>query len=208
VSLLDWIPWPFDELVERWRAERDPENVAFDVAHGTDTARFDWFGNYEPTHAAVVDEVLDALALDWSRWTFLDLGSGRGRVLLIAAQRPFKRVVGIEVAAGHHRAAHANVKAFGPTVAPVVLLHGDVQDQPLPDGPLALFLYNPFPDDVLERVLARVGTREAVVAYVRPIHAAVVEAAGFVEVARGREAIPQHWRVYRRPPPGPRRDEP
>jgi len=198
VSVLDWVPWPFDELVHKWRGEHDPENVAFDVKHGTSTSRFDWFGNYEPTHAAVVDEVLDALDLDWPRWTFVDLGSGKGRAVLIAAQRPFRRVVGIERSAGHHSTAHANVATFGPTAAPIALVHADVMEQPLPDGPLVLFLYNPFGDDVLERVLARAGTGEAAVAYVRPQHAAVVESAGFVEVAHGRDGAVQHWRAYRR----------
>jgi SAM-dependent methyltransferase len=196
--VVDLMPGPLAALVYRWREQRAPESVGFDEAHGTETASFDWFGNYEPTRPTVVDEVLDALRIDWPRWTFVDLGSGKGRVLLVAARRPFARVVGIEASARLHQVARANLAAVGPTVAPVHLFHADVRDAPVPSGPLVLFLYNPFGADVLVDVLGRLGARPLLVVYVNPVHAAVVEQASFAQVARGRPGEVQHWRIYRR----------
>src|SRR5215831_11087448 len=43
---------------------------------------------------------------------FIDLGSGKGRVLLIAAQYPFKSVVGVEFSGTLHKIAQTNISKF------------------------------------------------------------------------------------------------
>ena len=41
-----------------------------------------------------------SLEIDFSQFTFIDIGSGKGRALLLAAEYPFRRVVGSRTAAG------------------------------------------------------------------------------------------------------------
>ena len=49
---------------------------------------------------------------------FIDLGSGKGRMVLAAAARyPFKRVIGVELAEQLHEVARANVAEWSPAVA-------------------------------------------------------------------------------------------
>lgn len=198
-SLLDWFLDPFRDLAHRFREERHPTGLAFDAAHGTQTATFDWLGNYEPARPEDVDAILDALPVDPPGWTFLDLGSGKGRAVLLAALRPFRAVVGIEHRRALHRRAVANLAAFRerhPDAAPATLVHGDVLRHPLPEGPLVLFLYNPFGPSVLGGVLARVAARQdVVVAYHNPLQADVLDAYGFVEVRRGGDGT-RAWRLY------------
>jgi hypothetical protein len=191
----------FGELVRWAQAPSDPTGVAFDAVHGTETRWFD-FGNYEPSRPTDVDAVLDALDLDLSRYTFVDLGSGKGRAVLIASQRPFARAVGIEHSGLLHASAQRNLEAAQartPSVCPVHLFKGDAATHPLPEGPLVVYLYNPFGHAVLGAVLARLHKREAWIAYVNPFEALVVESFGWTRVRTGGEP-PHAWIVYR--PPG------
>ena len=196
--------WWLDELRDWWMGQRHPENLAFDQQHGTRTARFDWF-NYEPSYPSVVEQTLDALDVELAHHTLIDLGSGKGRVPLIASRRGFRAVWGIEHRRSLHRTAEHNRARFeaanGPG-APIRLVHGDVTTAELPDGPLVVYLYNPFPASVLARFLRRVSGRDARLIYVHPLEADTVRAAGW-QLLRHQADHPdpvRHWSLWGRTP--------
>lgn len=203
---LEPVVGPLDALlrldaVRRWRDQRAPESVAFDAEHGTDTARFDW-GNYEPTLPAVAGRVLDALERllgpeETAKATFVDLGCGKGRVLLLAAQRPFARVVGVELDPRLVAVAERNVAAWSVShgLTPPAVVWADAAEVPLQGDPLVLYLYNPFPAEVLDRVLRRFRGRQTVIAYVHPVDRNLVEAHGFRPLMVSLED--PSWIVYR-----------
>jgi predicted RNA methylase len=172
--------------------DRDPAGLAFDRQHGTETRWLD-LGNYEPAPPEIVEQALDAVPVDPRGRTFVDLGSGKGRVVLLASRRPFARVVGIEHKASLHEVARRNQAAYERSVgvvSPIHLLCGDVADHPLPEGPLVVWLFNPFGADVLRPVIARLRDREVHLVYVYPVARSLVEAAGFGVVAEGG---PEGW---------------
>lgn len=190
------------ELVNEYRRrrtlEKHPEGVAFDEQWGTETSAFDW-GNYEPSRPSVVAAALDALDVDLPNTTFVDWGAGKGRVALLAAQRPFFRVIGVEHDANLHAVAERNLAAFdarGGRVAPVYFFRGDASRQPLPDGPLVVYLYNPFGPDVLIPALARARRPELRVIYVNPLEELVFSE--WRVLASGGEK-PWTWRIYAPP---------
>ena len=126
--------WLMRELRDWWTGIRDPESRAFDQEYGVETVWFDLF-NYEPSLPSVVRASLDALDIPFSDYTFVDLGSGKGRALFLAAERPFARVVGIEHRSALHRQAHHNLARLeGRVNAPIELILGDAATVPLPDG--------------------------------------------------------------------------
>lgn len=183
-----------------WFTDVTPEGRAFDATWGTNTRGFD-LGNYEPCRPDVVEAALDALDLGPDGVTFVDLGSGKGRVALLASQRAWLRVVGIEHRSVLHDLAQRNLAAFegrGGCRCPVVLLQADIADQALPDGPLVLFLYNSFPPRVLRPFVAGLPGRELRLIYVNPQHADVVEAAGFRVIAEHDGGSDRFWawRIY------------
>ena len=45
-------------------------------------------------------------------FTFIDLGSGKGRVLLMASDYPFKKIIGVEFMPELHRAAQENITGY------------------------------------------------------------------------------------------------
>ncbi len=95
----------------------------FDVVLGTDTA-----GIVEPEveakgdpaahlahHYEAVNEsgfraMVESLAPDPSQYAFFDIGSGKGKALILAARYPFQKVRGVEFDAAMHSAAALNIE--------------------------------------------------------------------------------------------------
>jgi SAM-dependent methyltransferase len=112
---------------------------------------------YQPSDPAVFHESIRSLAVDYGQFQFIDLGSGKGRTLLMAADYPFQRIVGVEAVPALHRVAVENIRRYkGPTQRCFDLesLCGDARDFQFPLAPLVLFLFNPLPEAGLRLVMA------------------------------------------------------
>jgi len=104
-------------------------------------------------------------------FVFIDLGSGKGRALLLAAKFPFRRLIGVEFARELHEIAEANVLNLPnpPGKEPQVQLHCmDATEFDFPREALVVFLYNPFGPEVIARVAQRL--LDSYVAYPRPVY--------------------------------------
>jgi SAM-dependent methyltransferase len=89
-------------------------------------------------------------------YTFVDLGAGMGRAMLLAADYPFRAVVGVELHPTLARIARGNLalwRAAERTRVPMRMHCRDAVEFPLPSGPCVVFLFNPFGAPVLRRVL-------------------------------------------------------
>jgi SAM-dependent methyltransferase len=86
---------------------------------------------------------------------FLDLGSGKGRVVLQAAERPFKRVVGVELSSELHAIATANLDAVRARLRcqDVELIEADITDYRVPDDVTIVYAYNPVRGDLFEAAM-------------------------------------------------------
>lgn len=119
---------------------------------------------YQPTEPALFHEMLDALAeqakLDFSRFTFVDLGSGKGRTLLMASDYPFRQIVGVELLPALHKIARENLAAYKNDAQKCFALKpicGDATRFSFPDEPLVVYLFNPFPEAGLRRAVRNLG---------------------------------------------------
>jgi SAM-dependent methyltransferase len=200
--LRDLLLGPFEALARRRRDEADPRSLAFDLEYGTETSRFDW-GNYEPTLPSVAAHVLDALDVhlgeDVRNATFIDLGCGKGRVLMLAAQRDWRRVVGIERERSLVRTCRANLRKFEadhPGAAPIEVLEAHADELPLPGDPRVLYLYNPFPRAVLDAVLSQNRSPSVWLAYVNPVDSKLVHARGFA-LLQASDGDDPAWGIWR-----------
>ena len=92
---------------------------------------------------------------------FYDMGSGRGRILCVMAQRPMKRVVGVELLEGLCEQARINAARMRGRRSEVEVCCGDVCKVDLSDGTI-YFYYQPFGPatfaEVLERIRATLET--------------------------------------------------
>src|SRR5204863_4068199 len=66
---------------------------------------------YQPSAVELARRSLADCRIDYSQYTFVDYGCGKGRVLLLAAQHPFQEVIGVEFAPELHKIAEANLEA-------------------------------------------------------------------------------------------------
>jgi SAM-dependent methyltransferase len=125
----------------------------YDLTVSSANARFGT--NHVASEPAVFASAMQRLDIDIASATFVDLGAGKGRVLILAAAYPFSAIVGVEFATELHKASVANInKAAGKLLRPerIKPLLADATDFDFPTGPLVLYLYNPFDAPVVAAV--------------------------------------------------------
>jgi SAM-dependent methyltransferase len=111
---------------------------------------------YQPTEPALFREMMAALPIDFREFTFIDIGSGKGRALLLASEYPFRRIIGVELIADLHRAAEENIAEWRTRTgqgASVEALCMDAREFVFPETPLVLYLFNPLPESGLRQVV-------------------------------------------------------
>jgi SAM-dependent methyltransferase len=117
---------------------------------------------------------------------FVDLGSGKGRILLMAAEFPFRRIEGVELSPDMHRIALNNIASLGPRASDIVARNMDATDYAFPSEPFVLYLFHPFHEAVMVQVLEnlrqslRRTPREGYVLYLNAGHRDLFDAAEFL----------------------------
>jgi SAM-dependent methyltransferase len=121
--------------------------------------------DYEAIHPALFDRALPYVP----RHTFIDLGCGKGRALVLAHRAGFQDLIGVELSPRLARAASRNARKLG--ISPRIV-SADAALFEFPDRPFVLFLFNPFGSPTMQSVLNQLNrTRHPVhVIYINPIH--------------------------------------
>lgn len=139
---------------------------------------------YHPTHPKLVFQILNGLGIDYRDYIFIDIGSGKGRVLVIASEYPFQRIIGVEFAEELHRIALKNVHDYSSRTQQcknIECLHLDATEFTILPVPTVFFLYNPFRPPVLIPVLRKIEKslsdrpRDVLLIYVAPFHGEAIE---------------------------------
>lgn len=115
-----------------------------------------FYSAYQPTEPGPFAEMMASLPIDLREFTFVDLGSGKGRTLLMASEYPFRRIVGVELLPALHQIAQENLASYKSESQKCFALEaicGDATDFPFPSEPLVLYLFNPLPESSLRRVM-------------------------------------------------------
>jgi hypothetical protein len=124
-------------------------------------------------------------------YTLLDIGSGKGRVLMMASAEPFQRIVGVELNPALDAIAQSNLTKWATTphsCSDISSLNDDALTVPIPDSPTLLYIYNSFNLYVmlplLDRlqVLALARTSPIDILYTQPQQAALLDAVPGIEV--------------------------
>jgi SAM-dependent methyltransferase len=193
-----------------WRQARRRE-IEFDRLHGVDTRgtvrlssltieseNLDSGNRYSATPPLLAQSVLSQLSIRYEDFVFVDVGSGKGRVLLVASEFPFSKVIGVEFSPELHRIAVQNIRNY---VSPTQQCHDvesvcmDAATFPIPDEPVVLYLYHPFEEDVNRKFLRNIeqsmqrSPRDLLIVYMEPhIHGGLLEDAPFLEKLRSEGA--------------------
>jgi hypothetical protein len=108
---------------------------------------------YQPTEPVLFAEMLRHLQLDFHEYVFIDIGSGKGRALLMASDFPFRRILGIELLPELHGIAQENIRRLNGSrkCRAVESLCVDAREFVFPAEPTVLYLFNPLAERGLRR---------------------------------------------------------
>ena len=94
--------------------------------------------------------------LDYSDFTFIDLGCGKGRTLLLASEFSFKKIIGVEIEPAVHAICMANIATYlknsKVSRPPIEALCTNAGDFDFPAGNIFLYLFNPFDEYIMTQV--------------------------------------------------------
>lgn len=141
---------------------------------------------YQASNGRALEQCLAVAGIDPGQYTFIDYGSGKGRVVLIAATLGFAHTIGVEFAPELHEVAERNAALFekaGGAARRSEMILGDAGSYEPPEGPLFAYIYNAFGPvilrEALERLEARAAAGQTIVAlYVNPRHRETFEENG------------------------------
>jgi SAM-dependent methyltransferase len=166
------------QTLHRVRSEFFPSRDAFDRNYHVDTSgivsKFRlrtpspnriYGQRYQPVDVEIFSALMRDIPEDFSRFTFIDLGCGKGRALLLAGKLGFSRIIGVEYSQDLVDAAKKNCPRCS-------IICADATQFPVPGGPTVLFMYNPFGPVVLSAVLQKLTKHKGplYIAYVTPNH--------------------------------------
>jgi SAM-dependent methyltransferase len=147
-------------------------DYAFDIRYGTDTVEPIELSQldipyesvrlgrrYQPTSVSAFKVIMEALEPP-PGGVFVDFGSGKGRVLMLAAAYPFARIVGIEFSERLCAISKTNIEKFKAketTAASFDIVHEDATRYTFKDDETVLYFYHPFGEEVFRRVLRNIS---------------------------------------------------
>ena len=204
-TLVEALPFLREMLTRNEQKQEDFE--AFDAQFGTDTAEEVWpwelpsvgkyrrdMHVYQTLAASTINNIIGELPIAHDRFTFIDLGSGKGRALLVASIYPFRKIVGVEVADELHQIALKNIDTYAAAnksqsiqkCQSIVAVRGDATQYEFPQGPLVVFMYSPFGKATLTKVIDGLGRsydaepRKIILVYANPQFDSILQCAPFL----------------------------
>lgn len=158
--------------IRRQIARREAAGRQFDLLHQVDTSGYiplcrleidsqNWrYGRrYQAIDPAGFRAALEAGGDIVSNRAFVDLGCGKGRAILLAAEYAFDRIVGVEFSPQLVEVAQKNLLTYTNPLQvcrKIEVVLDDAAMYPLPEAPLVLFLFNPFGPEVMAKVVENV----------------------------------------------------
>ncbi len=190
---------------------------SFDTMHGVDTRPWKLADsrlpsesvgeaiNYEPAHTGVLHHVFNSLPFRHEDYHLVDLGSGKGRTLLVGAEYPFKSITGVELSERSAQIARDNIarSARRPnTKCSNVDVHCEnAVGFKVPQGNLLVTMYNPFYGQTFQKCIEHLHqaalaepSRKIWLAYINPwLGESTLEQSGYFQRVQEHRPIARHW---------------
>jgi SAM-dependent methyltransferase len=172
------------ELLKEKNIKPDDE---FDIMYNVETAvivqageletkskNWKYTSAYKPIYSSFsLSKLLLSFRIDLSEYIFIDLGSGKGRAILMASMLPFKEIIGVEFSEILNDIAKSNVEKFPKNLQlckNISFITIDATEYIFPDEKYILYMFNPFDKIIMEKVLENISKQF----YARPVHIIVI----------------------------------
>jgi predicted RNA methylase len=175
-------------------------DLGVDPSKLTDVSTSSRGAAHMPSPRWALMEMLSQLDIRYPDYTFIDLGSGMGRVVLMASELPFRKVIGVEFSPDLHNSAQANVAARRAAVrsGALELLCQDAREYEFPSENCVIYMFNPFREGVMRAVLKNIeqlchnSRHELYIAYFNPVCGPLLDASPFLTKVKST----RHYSIY------------
>lgn len=197
-----------------------PSNYFFDLKYGTDTARnlslnaMEVVGSNkaratwaESTQQRPFRKLMRHLQLPF-KGDFIDLGSGKGKVLLLASQYPFKNILGVEFAEELNAICRENIRLYArkkPLRDNIQVITADVVDYRFSGREEMIYISNPFDGIILGQVLHNIvaslnaNDRPLWIVYSTAIHRSALDECAYLKTVLETSLGGHDFVVYHHP---------
>jgi len=149
--------------------------------HPHDSSITAYWGTSPSVFKAILESWQETLSGTPYDYTFIDIGCGKGRTLMIASNTSFKKIVGVELnpqLAGIARQNLATWQTVEHACNDITVLNADALEFPLPSSSALFFLFHPFDGAVMQLFLDRFAalshSTPIDIVYVNPLHADLI----------------------------------
>ena len=118
-----------------------------------------WGVHYSPTNENLFQQMLGSVHTDFTKYIFVDLGSGKGAILLMASEYPFRKAIGVEYSQSLAAIADDNIRRYQSRTQKckdITCICADASAFDLAAEPAVLYLFNPFQGKVMDRVVKNI----------------------------------------------------
>ena len=107
--------------------------------------------------------------------TFIDMGSGKGKVLILAKHDKFFNVIGVELSYSMIDITLHNL--YNLDIKDVIVHECSAADYNFPGGELVIYLFNPFGKPIMDKVVSKILEHNYLVhvIYSNPVHATLFD---------------------------------
>ena len=181
-----WRSWWWDWSHNVTTRHRIPLSKLDITGPSVNDARF-----YEPSDTKCLPVLFRRLNIQYSEFVFVDFGAGQGKTMLLAAEFPFKHILGVEISPMLSNQARANCESFRGKRQACKSLEVRCEDAAefvFPNVPLVVYMFNPFGEQILSRMLTNLlqsihtWPREVFLIYYNPLHSHAIQACGAFEL--------------------------
>jgi 16S rRNA G966 N2-methylase RsmD len=117
-------------------------------------------GNYyEGTNAYIFQKMIAQVKLNPAETVFVDFGSGKGKAMFMAAERGFRKVIGVEFSIELVETCRQNLTIFQNRTrsrTQFEILHMDASKYVIPAAANLLFFSNPFNEELTNKVIENI----------------------------------------------------
>ncbi len=167
-----------DELI-------DLEELGIDVSHAA---------IYMPVSFNLLEEIFEQIPVT-KRNHFLDIGSGKGRALCVAAHHGFRKLTGLDFSRNLCNIAKENLEKTRISIPSVnfTIIHNDAFYYEIPGDVDCIFMFNPFDEIIMSGVVNNIfeslqnNPRKISIIYVNPLHKEQFLKAGYTETWRSKK---------------------
>jgi SAM-dependent methyltransferase len=147
---------------------------------------------YEAVNYFILEKLLTAFRRLSSSTSIIDLGCGKGRVMVVAAYFGFTHITGIDFASELCEEASGNMKKTQSAIPGISwkVIYANVLDYTISPDDSVFFMFNPFVEETLDSFLAgleescKLFPRKTYFLYASPLHAAALQKRGYSIVFR------------------------